>query len=409
MFQRRVNRSLRISCLILIASLIIGACNLPAAIHNVDMPGQPSFTNYTPDCQTTGLTAPLQPLENCDRWQDNRYERPFNAVEQNTYYPDLDILFSALGESENWVFARIVLAGFEPSTQTLTGSYAIEIDTDEDQRGDFLIVDTPGSQSSRVWNSAGLQIWQDSNNDVGNQVPGRPDGPYAGNGYDELLSGGSSLSKTGYFARVGQENSRAYIEFAIDRKIIGTPDSFSWWTWADAGLRQWGQFDYHDTYDRATAGTVYKDNPDFPAKAIARVDNTCADTFNGKSPQVDTHFCLSDPSITYVPPSEPCEDPVLVGASIVCNPPAMETPTVTPTCQTSAGPISIHTPTPGGPSPCSNPPPCVTITIGKNTPDPGDRCTPTAQATMTPRYVTATARPTRKPRPTPKSTQIYVP
>ena len=120
--------------------------------------------------------------------------------------------------------------------------------------------------------------------------------------------------------RMSQENGHVNLEFAINKNLIGNPESFSWWTWADAGLRQWSEFDYHDTFDQAAAGVVYQGEPDFPAKAIFKVDNTCADTFGNESPQGDTHFCLSDPSVTYIPPGEPCEDPVLQGTAIVCGP-----------------------------------------------------------------------------------------
>src|SRR5690348_5252924 len=125
----QIKRAIVSTCIIF--CLLLTACNLPTVKADLT-PGKSNFTNYIMDCLTTdgNPPAPIQPLLNCDRWQDNRYERPFNAGKQDTYYSDMDILFSALGRSGGWFFARVTLNALVPDAQTLKGSYGIEIDTD---------------------------------------------------------------------------------------------------------------------------------------------------------------------------------------------------------------------------------------------------------------------------------------
>lgn len=374
----------------LIFCLMLSACNLPS-VKAGSTPGKTSFTNYTLDCLTSpGNPAdPIQPPPNCDRWQDNRYERPFNASKQDIYAPDMDILFGALGRSGDWFFARIALDSLAPGAQALRGSYGIEIDTDRDFRGDYLVVGTPQIHPSPDWNPLGVQVWHDRNNDVGNQIAGQPDGPYSGDGYDELLyDPGQQKTPPSVFMRANRKGDHVYLDLAFQPVLIENAGSFYWWAWADDGIRQVNSFDYHDMFDLPTAGEVYQGQPNFPAKAISVVDNTCADAFGVEPPQGDTHFCIGDPSVSYIPPGGGCEDPNIQDTSILC-PSGTSTPefgtetqtaTITPTCPGYS--ISIHSPTPGGPTPCGSPPPCPHLSNGQNTPDP-NACTPTLTPTVT--------------------------
>ncbi len=90
--------------------IILSACapdvaETPSPTHdNLIRPSDPVYEQLVWDCNT-GDRIPdsisddylIQPGSGCDSWQINRYERPFNAVAQNEYFPDLDILSAELG------------------------------------------------------------------------------------------------------------------------------------------------------------------------------------------------------------------------------------------------------------------------------------------------------------------------
>ena len=55
-------------------------------------PGKPAYYQVSPDCSTGELVKEgelIQPDFGCDSWQLNRFERPFNNLSQDEYYPDV--------------------------------------------------------------------------------------------------------------------------------------------------------------------------------------------------------------------------------------------------------------------------------------------------------------------------------
>jgi hypothetical protein len=416
--ERNMHNKKILLSVFLVFSLLLSACNLPTLTPDppTNTVSSAYYTNYLLDCAVLngGQTNPIQPPANCDRWQDNRYERPFNAERQDIYYPDVDILFSAFGQSGDWFFTRIALNSLRPGGQTLMGSYAVELDTDKDMRGDFLIVGTPQISSDQSWNPNGVQIWYDSNNDVGNHLPGQPDGPYKGDGYDELLLDSGQGKNPGMaFMRVGEKYGHPYLELAFETRLVGDPDSFYWWTWADEGVRQPGSFDYHDAFDLQAAGEVYVRSQYFPAKSIADVDNTCIDSYGTEPPIGDSHFCRGDPAVNYIPPDSGCEDPIIdtVNSSILCPTPTPSSLTSeTPTAGTGTPTVTVSTPCPTGSTACETvtaTPTCSDLLSSHTqlcgSPSPcmlsahqGD-CTPTPTATHV--RITFTPKPSKKPTP----------
>ena len=275
-----------------------------------EMPGTPVFLQYVLDCNTGNLVTPgtlVQPFIWCDSWEANRYERPFNAVDQNEYYPDLDLRFAEFGLDDGWVYVRIAVVDLRQGSGQLEGTYGIEIDLDEDGRGDLLVMaKQPGQAGEGNWGSEGVQILIDSNNDVGNVQPELPDGPYEGDGYDEIIyDHGVGDDPSAAWARVFFGRS-AFVEIAFKQSLLENADTFRWWVWSDEGVQNYAGFEYHDFYSHEDAGDANETLEFFPVNQIYAVDNTCAVQW-GKLPSED-YLCLTESFLDFSPPEGDCMD-----------------------------------------------------------------------------------------------------
>lgn len=268
----------------------------PTVAHT-QTPVAPEYKQMIFDCNTGDLVEPdtlIQPGANCDSWEINRYERPFNAETQDEYYPDLDIIWAELGQSEGWYFLEIAVFDVREASGLLEGVYGIEIDLDGDGRGDVLILARgPSEVGETDWSVKGVQVWRDSQNDVGDEVPMAPDIDITGDGYDELVfDAGRGEDPDLAWVRVIPGDS-AFIQIAFKPSAIDNDDVFKWWVWSDQAPRV-GEFDYHDFYEHEEAGDVYEDDDYFPAKELHSLDNTCASIWGGP-PDEDPTLCRNEP------------------------------------------------------------------------------------------------------------------
>ena len=358
----------------LLAACSFNGCDVDGSSNdgegNKNFPGNPVFSQYVTDCKTGDQVIPnslIQPDPGCDSWALNRYERPFNAGKQDEYYPELDILFAELGKDSNWYYLSLTVFAPPQDGQKYKGAYGVEIDLDRDGRGDVLILaQSPGSEGVGVW-SKNVQVWKDTNNDVGNQRPQKPDFPYEGDGYDSLeFDQGEDSDPDAAWVRV-VHGEQTYIDIAFKPTVIDNADVFKWWAWADAETADNSIFDYHDAITNFEAGDAYQPLTYFPANEIFAVDNTCAELWGEKAPADDPSYCINDPHI----PGE--------------HPPGRPTPVPTPTWPN--GTQVVKSPT----SPFSTET-STAISTGTTTMRPSITATLTATATET-----ATATYTRVP------------
>lgn len=280
----------------------------------LDSPGYPVYIQYVTDCRTGPLTPStelIQPGGGCDSWQIQRYERPFNAIDQNVFFPDLDVWFGNLGRSGDWFYLNIEVAGLMTGSSFPNGSYGIEIDLDQDRRGDILILATgPGKSFSSEWSTEGVQVWLDTDNDVGFRFPDQPDNPATGNGYDLLaFDQGQGDSAYTAWSRVITEK-QPNIEIAFKSTVIGESSAFRWWVWSDAGVQNPGLFDYQDAFSNEMAGDVYQNAPFFPANQLFALDNTCAAVWGMVSIE-DAGTCTPIVEVPYQPSLPSGDDPNL--------------------------------------------------------------------------------------------------
>ena len=269
-------------------------------------PGEPPAAQATLWDRPTGeALQPGQPVvpQGGDTYSRNIYERPFNEVTQDTYFPDLDIVEGRLSMDGQWVYVSIVLYGLHPEVGFPQGSYGVELDLDRDGRGDVLVWVEGGVQSTE-WADTRVAVYLDADEDVGAAQACLSDAPFNGTGYERLV----------YYEARGEDPDLAWVrwvpgdqpmvQLAFKRTLLQRSTQFTWWVWADGKLNQSTLMDFHDSFPFPIAGSPYPDHPLFPVRDIARVDNTCRGAF-GFEPTEEDLACNVCPPEGEFPPDEP--------------------------------------------------------------------------------------------------------
>jgi hypothetical protein len=155
----------------------------------------------------------------------------------------------------------------------LPGEYAVELDLDRDGRGDWLIrVTKPGSTD---WSRAGVQVWKETNDDIGGVAIMAADShPRGGDGYDQLVfdEGNGDLTD-GAWARVRSDDAKT-VELAFKLEMLGSPRFYAMGAWAGTTVDP-AMFDYHDHMTHIQAGSPNPGYEVYPLKDMAEIDNTC--------------------------------------------------------------------------------------------------------------------------------------
>ncbi len=240
-----------------------------------------------------------------ENFAEGLLERPFNANTMDIYYRYLDIDRAWLNHDSTWLFVMIQMVGVDESGK-LSGAYGAEFDLDVDGRGDVLVI---ANQPGTEWSVAGVQVWKDSNKDIGNSVPVGTDPPQRGNGYETLLfDAGMGNDPDLAWARVDPSNPQV-VQIAVKYSALNNDPAYMWGAWAqDLFHPEW--FDYNDHFTIAEAGSASTLQTDYyPVKALAAVDNTCrwvvGFTPTGKEPGVCYVPATATPTFTNTPLPEP--------------------------------------------------------------------------------------------------------
>ncbi|NQS90859.1 MAG: lipoprotein, partial [Chloroflexi bacterium] len=230
------------------------------------------------DCAMGVTIIPGQPIEiseDCDQWDRNYFERPVDegVVE---YFPQLDIVQSEFGQDDLWYYTRIHVFTEGIEELILDGVYALEIDLNLDARGDILIsAAAPGSYPADEWHSNGVQVWVDTNDDVGGPTAVLVDPRYDGDGYETLLvDSGVGEDPDLAFVKIYSEEP-GLIEFGFKAGLLKDTDKFEWWVWAmgqDIGSGKYDPVDF------------------FPQDTLFALDNTCGWIF-GSYPRDLPNIC----------------------------------------------------------------------------------------------------------------------
>ncbi len=247
----------------------------PTVVH-FNVPGEPPSSIQWLFDTVSGTSAkqgqPNQPPGG-DEYRWNLYERPFNAQTQDTFFPELDITRADITKDDTWLYVTIRLYGpaLEPSLPV--PAYGVELDLDVDGRGEWLI--WARGPYSDTWSTDGVQVYRDTDEDVGEERACRDDPPQDGNSYDDLVfDSGHGDDPDMAWARL-LPDPEPRVQLALKYDAIQRDEEFMWWVWTDRGVDQPVWMDYHDHYTLQEAGEPFPARAHYPIKAIAQVDNTC--------------------------------------------------------------------------------------------------------------------------------------
>jgi hypothetical protein len=190
----------------------------------------------------------------------------------DTYFPELDILLATLHMDDTWIYLTLDLAGTDTNGR-FSGRYALEVDTNRDGRGNFLIV--AENVDATEWSVAGVQVWEDADGSVGGIIPVLSDKSKAShNGYESLLFDAGKGDDTDLaWARL-TPSEPAGVQIAVKRSLLSS-EAFLWGGWAGRDALNPSLFDLNDFYSIEEAGSALADSIFYPIKLLSEVDNTC--------------------------------------------------------------------------------------------------------------------------------------
>ncbi|KAA0261907.1 MAG: hypothetical protein DPW18_20135 [Chloroflexi bacterium] len=257
----------------------------PTAIQHQAIPISAPDSNPYPDV-TSSDTASEKRAPYGDSYDINRLERPF--TQDMIYIPDMDISSFSISEEGDWYYVSIGLVGKNPNNPPGI-QYALELDTNLDSFGDFLIVAAP--PYSEEWTADNVRVYTDTNRDSAGASAARSDAPFSGDGYDQLihsLADGIGNDVDLAWVRINASQFAA-VQFAFKKSLSGS--SFLYSVIADAGLKDVARLDYVDYFTLSNAGSPVRDNPNYPLKELYAVDNTCYQAFGFKPTGFEPKIC----------------------------------------------------------------------------------------------------------------------
>jgi hypothetical protein len=223
-----------------------------------------------------------------DDFSTNRYERPFTAKDM-AFLPDVDLTRVEMRIQSPWVYITFTYA--DPRAEGIGQTmYGAEFDTNKDGRGEYLV--WGASPPSTTWTTNGVEVWQDTNHDVGGPTPQVTNAPWnLGDGYDKnLVSSGQGDDPD--LAWIRQIEGGAKVQLAFKYSAIGSAPQFLWNGLADAGVRNPKWMDYNDHFTQAEAGSPYPVQTTlYPLNELYALDNTCRDPFGFTPTGTEAGLC----------------------------------------------------------------------------------------------------------------------
>ena len=241
----------------------------PAVAHEL-FPGtiKERYDTYVADYNSIEYAA--EGITYGDNYRNNVLERPFTS-EVMVYQGHIDIIRVDLYVMETWTYASIYLAERLPTTGTM--KYGLELDLDENGRGDYLI--QTSLPTSMEWNVEDVQVYEDRDNDVGGTIPMWIDPPNDRlNGYETLVfdSGEGADPDLAWVRRNPEEVNSLQIAYKTE---MTNKLGFMFSAWADDSYQALDLRDYHDHFSEESAGSPYPGSPLYPIKRVYSFDSTC--------------------------------------------------------------------------------------------------------------------------------------
>ncbi|MBN8580137.1 MAG: hypothetical protein J0L96_05655 [Anaerolineae bacterium] len=245
-------------------------------VEHKTKPGEiPEIQSGVVGDQDSSLTADQNRAPGGDRFTFTRFERPFNSEAMDIYFPAIDIQGAIFYEDAQWLYSEITLKNNEDASFVLNGKYGFEIDLNVDGGGDLLVL--ASNPSVNEWSTTGVEVWEDSNNDVGGQTPTVTDNVLpAGDGFETRLFGGSDSPDPDLaWARVSP-NDPHVVQIAVKRDVLAGDTTYLVGMWSGTEDLDPALFDINDHFAHEQAGTSMTELEYFyPIKEVSELDNTC--------------------------------------------------------------------------------------------------------------------------------------
>lgn len=270
-----------------------------ATVVHIFNPGSPISGRLVYDVDSSG-TAPEKRAPYGDSYDINRLERPF--LQDMSYVSDMDIVNFTVAEDADWFYVSIKLIG-KDANNPLGINYGVELDTNHDGFGDYVIVASPSYTST--WDTANVKIFQDVNHDTAGRSAEKSDAPITTDGYEtQIFHGGiGDADPDMAWVRLGST-----LDFAFKKSWSGT--AFMLGVFSDAGLKDVGKLDYVDRFTEAEAGSPVKDKKYYPLGALFAVDNTCQEAFGFEPTGYEPKLCpRAEPTPAPRTPQAGCTEP----------------------------------------------------------------------------------------------------
>ncbi len=243
---------------------------------HTDIPGSPVGKLYqTVYDQVDEKTADKKQAFGGDDFKNGKYERPFDR--EMNYLPQADLVSIKLNrEDPLWIYVQFTVDKPFRDAPDLGVHFLVEIDTDLDNRGNYLIV--TGKPATTDWSVDSVRVLSAPDRNIGGIIVVKPDDTLSeGMGYyQEEFNCGNGVDADLAWSRLSK-NDPAVVEIAFKNTLTGgKKGKFIWLPWSNVNMLDWSLFEYNDHFTLEQAGYPHKEDPvNYPIKAIWGVDNTC--------------------------------------------------------------------------------------------------------------------------------------
>ena len=246
-------------------------------VTHVMIPSTGTSDRATAHDNENSLFYDTKKVKTGDEFYKNRFERPFTSVDM-AYLPDLDIVNFSITSDASFFYVNISMVEPDPATQSLTGYYGVEIDRNADGRAEVLLTTRP--PYSTEFTADNVAAYLDVNSDVGGNVINRPD-DYPDDGFEATIF---DLSRGVYpegnpdlvWVRQTTDGTLPAVEVAFARSMFKDgAEAFMWSVLSNDGAINPTSLYYQDHFTPEQAGAANTDDPNYPIKELAAMDNTC--------------------------------------------------------------------------------------------------------------------------------------
>jgi hypothetical protein len=248
-----------------------------APVTHVTIPSAGTSDRATAHDNENSLFFDTKKVKTGDEFYKNRFERPFTSIDM-AYLPDLDIVNFSITSDENFFYIKISMVSLDKLTQSLTGFYGVEIDRNADGRAELLLTTRPPYTTE--FSADNTAAYLDINSDVGGDIINRPDN-FPSDGFEKTvfdLTQGVYPEGDPDFVWVRQttDSDLPAVEVAFEKWIFKDGrEAFMWSVLSNAVAINPASLYYQDHFTAEQAGAANTDDPNYPIKDLAAVDNTC--------------------------------------------------------------------------------------------------------------------------------------